>query len=154
MKKYCYLARPMGSYAIPGTSLLPKSLYEDYKAQGYTFIDPAFDLELGDVAGKGMTPWTRFIELHCDAIIAITSMNIVTAGVSLEMETASRLGLTLEWPYLTLPKILGPKDSRAYNQLGLLVLETDSYPNRFSGFIATVNHSRHNTIPEITPGQH
>jgi hypothetical protein len=154
MKKYCYLARPMGSYAIPGTSLIPKSLYENYKAQGYTFVDPAFDLELGDVTGKGMTPWTRFIELHCEAVIAITSMNVVTAGVSLEMETAASIGLRSEWPYLTAPNVLDPKRSRMYNQLGLLVLESDSHPNRFNGFIATVNHKRHVSIPEITLGQH
>lgn len=154
MKKYCYLARPMGSYAIPGASMLPKDIYREYKDKGYTFIDPAFDLELGDVSGKGMTPWIRFIEMHCDAAIAITSASIVTAGVYLEMEAASKLGLPSEWPYLRSLKVLDPKESKMYNQLGLVVLEANSNPNRFRGFTATVNHSRHETIPEIILGQY
>lgn len=154
MKKYCYLARPMGSYAIPGASMLPKELYRECKAKGYTFVDPAFDLELGDVSGKGMTPWIRFIEMHCDAVIAITSANIVTAGVHLEMEAAYRLDLPSEWPYLTSPKVLDPKESRLYSQLGLRILDTNSNPNRFMGFTASVNHSRHETIPEIILGQY
>jgi hypothetical protein len=152
-KKYCYLARPMASYGIPGSSMLPPRLYQELIDQGYKFLDPAFDLEPGDTKGKGMDPWIKIVQRHCDRLVVLISGDIVTSGVNVEIEAAVDAGLEIEFPYGIPTRSLSIRESVIYNSLGAFILTPTAKQSRFVGFTASMNPIDPR-IPVITPGQH
>jgi hypothetical protein len=152
-KKYCYLARPMSSYGIPGASMLPPKLYQELLDQGYTFMDPAFDLEPGDTKGKGMDPWIKIVQRHCDRLVVLASGGLITAGVNVEIEAAIDTGLEVDYPYGTPARSLSIRESVLYNGLGAFILAPSAKQSRFIGFTASMV-PLDPTIPVITPGQH
>jgi hypothetical protein len=153
MSKYCYLARPMASYGIPGASMLPPKLYQALTDQGYTLLDPAFDLEPGDVRGKGMDPWIKIVQRHCDRLVVLISGDVVTSGVNVEIEAAIDAGLEIEFPYGTPNRSLSIRESVLYNNLGAFILSPSAKQSRFIGFTASMSLIDPR-IPLITPGQH
>jgi hypothetical protein len=152
-KKYCYLARPMASYGIPGASMLPPELYRGLMDQGYTLLDPAFDLEPGDTKGKGMDPWVKIVQRHCDRLVVLISGNIVTSGVNVEIEAAVDAGLKIEFPYGIPNRSLSIRESVLYNSLGTFILSPTAKQSRFMGFTASMLPIDPR-IPVIIPGQH
>jgi hypothetical protein len=152
-KKYCYIARPMASYGIPGASMLPPKLYQELLEQGYTLLDPAFDLEPGDTKGKGMDPWIKIVQRHCDRLVVLISGDIVTSGVNVEIEAAVDAGLEIEFPYGIPNRSLSIRESVLYNSLGAFILTPSAKQSRFIGFTASMTPIDPR-IPVITPGQH
>jgi hypothetical protein len=152
-KKYCYLARPMASYGIPGASMLPPKLYQELMEQGYTLLDPAFDLEPGDTKGKGMDPWIKIVQRHCDRLVVLISGRIVTSGVDVEVQAATDAGLKVDFPYGTPSRSLSIQESVMYNSLGAFILTPSAKQSRFIGFTASMTPIDPK-IPLITPGQH
>jgi hypothetical protein len=153
MSKYCYLARPMSSYCIPGASMLPTSLYQELMDQGYTLLDPAFDLEPGDTKGKGMDPWIKIVQRHCDRLVVLISGGIITTGVKEEARAAVDAGLDVDSPYGFPKRSLSIHESVLYNSLGAFILSPTAKHSRFAGFTASMTPIDP-TIPVITPGQH
>jgi hypothetical protein len=151
MTKYCYLARPMSSYGIPGASMLPPELYQELI--DYKFLDPAFDLEPGDVKGKGMDPWIKIVQRHCDRLIVITSGGIITAGVNVEIQAAMDVGIPVDFPFGKPQRSLSIRDSVTYNNCGAFILSPTAKHSRFIGFTASLAPIDPK-IPIITPGQH
>jgi hypothetical protein len=152
MTKYCYLARPMASYGIPGASMLPTHLYQELLDQGYTFLDPAFDLEPGDTKGKGMDPWIKIVQRHCDRLVVLISQRIITSGVSVEVQAALDSGLKVDTPYGVPKRALSIRESVLYNELGAFILSPTAKQSRFIGFTASMT-PLDPKIPVITPGQ-
>jgi hypothetical protein len=152
MTKYCYLSRPMASYGIPGTSMLPPDLYQELMEQGYTFLDPAFDLESGDIKFKGNDPWIKMIQLHCDRLVVIISGGITTCGVNAEIQAAMDVSIPVDFPYGTPKRSLSISDSATYNNCGAFILSSTSRHSRFIGFTASLTPIDPR-IPIITPGQ-
>jgi hypothetical protein len=152
-KKYCYLARPMASYGIPGASMLPSSLYQELIDQGYTLLDPAFDLEPGDTKGKGMDPWIKIVQRHCDRLVILTSGRVITSGVAVEVQAALDAGLKVDTPYGTPARSLSIQESVLYNSLGAFILTPSAKQSRFIGFTASMLPIDPK-IPVIIPGQH
>jgi hypothetical protein len=152
-KKYCYLARPMASYGIPGASMLPFYLYHELMEEGYTLLDPAFDLEPGDTKGKGMDPWIKIVQRHCDRLVAITSGYVITSGVEEEVQAAIDAGIPVDFPYRKPKRILSIQESVYYNTLGAFILTPSAKQSRFMGFTASMLPIDP-MIPVITPGQH
>jgi hypothetical protein len=152
-KKYCYLARPMASYGIPGASMLPPRLYQELIDQGYTLLDPAFDLEPGDTQGKGMDPWIKIVQRHCDRVVVLISGNVVTSGVREEANAATSAGIEVDFPYGSPKRLLSIQESVYYNSLGAFILTPSAKQSRFIGFTASMTPIDPK-IPLITPGQH
>jgi hypothetical protein len=152
MTKYVYLARPMASYGIPGASMLPTHLYQELIDQGYTFLDPAFDLEPGDTKGKGMDPWIKIVQRHCDRLVVLISGGLITSGVSVEVEAALDIGIKVDTPYGTPRRSLSIRESVLYNELGAFILSPTAKQSRFIGFTASMT-PLDPKIPVITPGQ-
>jgi hypothetical protein len=152
-KKYCYLARPMSSYCIPGASMLPTSLYQELLEQGYTLLDPAFDLEIGDVRGKGMEPWVKIVQRYCDRVVVITSGGLITSGVREEAQAAADIGIKVDFPYGALKRSLSIRESVIYNSLGSMVITPTAKHYRFIGFTASMV-PLDPKIPVVTAGQH
>jgi hypothetical protein len=143
----------MASYGIPGASMLPPKLYQALMDQGYTLLDPAFDLEPGDTKGKGMDPWVKIVQRHCDRLVVLVSGNVVTSGVNVEIEAAIDVGLEIEFPYGTPNRSLSIRESVLYNSLGAFILSPTAKHSRFAGFTASML-AIDPKIPVITPGQH
>jgi hypothetical protein len=152
-KKYCYLARPMSSYGIPGASMLPFYLYHELINEGYTFLDPAFDLDAGDTKGKGMDPWVKIVQRHCDRLVVISSGYVMTSGVKEEVQAAMEAGIPVDFPYRKPQLILSIQESVYYNNLGACILPPSAKQSRFIGFTASML-TIDPTIPVVIPGQH
>jgi hypothetical protein len=152
-KKYCYIARPMASYGIPGASMLPPRLYQELMSQGYTFLDPAFDLEPGDIKGKGMDPWIKIVQRYCDRLVVLASGGLITSGVKEEANAANDLGIEIDFPYGSPKRLLSIRESVIYNSLGAMVITPTAKHYRFIGFTASMV-PLDPKIPVVTPGQH
>jgi hypothetical protein len=152
-KKYCYLARPMASYGIPGASMLPFFIYHELMDQGYTLVDPAFDLEIGETKGKGMDPWIQLVQRHCDRLVVLVSGHVMTSGVKEEVQAAMDAGLEIDYPYGSPKRTLSIQESVFYNNMGAYILTPSAKQSRFIGFTASMT-PLDPKIPIITPGQH
>jgi hypothetical protein len=143
----------MASYGIPGASMIPPHLYQELIDQGYTLLDPAFDLEPGDTKGKGMDPWIKIVQRHCDRLVVLISGGSITSGVDVEIHAAAAAGLEIDFPYGTPKRHLSIRESVIYNGLGAFILTPTAKHSRFIGFTASMT-PLDPRIPVIIPGQH
>jgi hypothetical protein len=143
----------MASYGIPGASMLPPRLYQELMGQGYTLLDPAFDLEPGDTKGKGMDPWIKIVQRHCDRLVVLASGGLITSGVNVEVEAAMDAGLEIDYPYGNPNRSLSIRESVLYNDMGAFILAPTAKHSRFIGFTASMVPVNPR-IPVIIPGQH
>jgi hypothetical protein len=104
----------MGTYPVPAGILIPPHLVD-----GFVVLDPA----LCSLRGKGMDPWLNLVS-KCSRLVALTSGNIVTAGVDAELKHAHVLNIEILCPWLTeSPKVLSIAHTVTYNRFGTHVGE-------------------------------
>jgi hypothetical protein len=143
----------MASYGIPGASMLPPRVYQELMDQGYTLLDPAFDLEPGDTKGKGMDPWIKIVQRHCDRLVVLASGGIITSGVKEEVQAAADARIEVDFPYGNPKRLLSIRESVIYNSLGAMIITPTAKHYRFIGFTASTVPIDPK-IPVTIPGQH